>query len=430
MCYTMKNRTRLVLSLALTLVLMYSVIASAQTNIKVWSFNVNTAAIEVIQSEIISEFEAQNPGVKVSWQHVPYDGYREKLLTAAVAGDLPDVFVDGSNMVGMYQSRGVILPIDDYIAGWDVWEDIMETPRRQATYLGSVYGVPTRIKPNPPIYNVEAIAKAGLDPNNLPTNWDELLELGRQLTQVENGRVVFQGIAGVSSPSTRIRTFDLMLQQNGGRMLTEDLSAPAFNSPEGLYTLQKFIELYNISEPQGVAPLTEGLVSNYAAGLVGTVPFDAFGTINNALVNNNLEILEKSVVTPALSSGTETGRQLVMLDGDMAMLSARSANPDLAFEFIKFFFEPENHMKYAEANAIIPLLMSQIDSDYVKNAPFFEELMSMDEYGWDLVSTPEYPEVRNALLDEIDKAIFGRQTPEEALNRAEQIWIRAIREYR
>lgn len=404
--------------------------APKEVTIKVWSFSIIPEAIKMIENEIIPEFEKVNPGIKIKWQSIPYDGYREKLLTAAIGQDLPDVFFDGSNMVGMYESKGLIAPIDKYLKDWKTWDDILETPKKQAMYKGKYYGVPSRTKPNPPIYSVEAFKRAGLDPDKPPQNWDDLLACGKKLTKVKNDRVVFQGIAGLSSKSTRIRSFDLVLQQNGGRMLTEDLSAPAFNSKEGIEALKFFIELYKVSEPIGVAALTEKVVSNYAAGLVGIVPFDGYGTINSCLVNNTLDVLEKSRVSQPISSGKPGGKRVEMMDGDMAYLSARSKNQDSAFAFMKFFYEPDNHLKYAEANKILPLEKSLMNSDYVRNTPFFTELMESDKYGWELVNTPEYPEVRYLLLDEIDKAIYGKQTPEQALARAEEIWKKAIKEYR
>lgn len=387
-------------------------------------------SLKVIEKEIISKFENANPGIKIQWQNIPYNGFREKLLTAAVGQDLPDAFIDGANMVGMYQLRGIVAPIDKYVKNWKTWGDFLETPKKQAMYKGKYYGVPSRTKPNPPIYNAEAFKQAGLDPDIPPQNWDDLLAYGKKLTKIENGRVVFQGIAGLASPSTRIRSFELVLQQNGGRLLTKDLSAPAFNSKEGLEALKFFIELYKISEPIGVAALTEGVVSNYSANLVGMVPFDGYGTINACLVNNTLDVLKKSRVCLPITSGKPGGKRVAMMDGDMIYLSSKSKNPDLVFNFIKFFFEPDNHLKYAESNKILPLLKSLSNSDYVVKTPFFTELMEVDKYGWDLANTPEYPEARNLLLNEIDKAIYGKQTPEQALAKAEELWKRAIKEYR
>lgn len=409
----------------------FSTLISAQT-IRIWSFNpsAGSAALKVIRNEIIPEFEEKHPGVEVKWQGVPYDGYREKLLTAAAGKDMPDIFLDGSTMSGLFISKGLAVPITKYIKGWDIWEDFMETARDHATYEGEIYGVPTRMKINPPLYNIEALKSAGLDIDNLPTTWDGLLDWGKKLLKIEDNRVVFQGISSLETPSTRVRVFDLLLQQNGGSLLTEDLSAPAFNSEKGLETLNFFIDLYKITNPIGVAPLTEQITTNYAVGLQGISSFDSYNTINKCLLTGQTDIFEKTKVGDPFKGPASDGKALLIMDGDMTFLSSSSQNPELAIEFIKFFFEPENHLKYVKANKILPLEMSLMNSDYVLNTPLYKEMMEYSDCGWDLMKTPEYREMRYKLLDEIDKAIFGKQTPEKALAKGEKIWIQGIKDYR
>lgn len=405
--------------------------AAKEVALKVWSFSVIQDAIDVIEKDLIPSFVKDNPGVKIVWQHVPYDGFREKLLTSAAAGDMPDIFIDGSNMVGMYEAKGLIAAFDWSAGTWPLWKDFMATPRRHATYKGKVYGVPVRIKPNPPIYNVEAFKQAGLDPNKLPTTWSELYDCAQKLTKIENGRMVFQGIGGLFSRSLRIRTFELLLQQNGGRLLNKNLTAPAFNTKQGLEALEYFIKLCKLSEPPDVAPLSTAAKpshATYAAGQVGAVPFDGYGVIDFCL-KNKPEQLKISKIGALIASGNSYGKKVAMMDGDMVMISSKTKNRRAAWKFIEYFFKPENHLKFAIANKTLPLLRSLSTSDYVKNTPFFKDLMDVDEFGWDLGNTPEYPEVREKLLDEIEKAVYGKQTPQEALKNGEALWKKAIEEY-
>ncbi|MEL6782390.1 MAG: ABC transporter substrate-binding protein, partial [Pseudomonadota bacterium] len=44
--------------------------------------------------EVIGEFEAANPGIKIDYTAIAWDKYRAQLATAATLGDAPDMWVD------------------------------------------------------------------------------------------------------------------------------------------------------------------------------------------------------------------------------------------------------------------------------------------------------------------------------------------------
>jgi len=404
--------------------------AQQKLAIKVWSFTVDPQSMEKIRTDLLDPYTKLHPGVSIIWENVPYKIFRDTILSAAAVKELPDVIIDASNTIGHYSTAGYIIPLDRYVSAWKTWPDFLETPKKQAVYGGKTWGIPSRIKLNAPLLNIKLCRAAGLDPNNPPRTWAELAGWARKISQVENGKMIIQGFSGLSDGSTRIRAFELMLQQNGSRLLNDDQTAPAFNNARGIQTLNSLIELYRISEPPGVSVLAGDPLKNYSLGLVGIVPFDGFNAIAQALKANNHDILRNTRLGVPLDSGYAGGRQLVMIDGDSMMISRDAKNPDACFEFIKFLYEPDNHLLYTASNSIIPLLKSAYDSEYVRRTPFFRELLDVDKYGWVLANSPEYREARERLLIEIDKAIFGKQSSTEALGLGEELWKKAIQNSR
>ena len=85
-------------------------------------------------------------------------------------------------------------------------------------------------------------------------------------------------------------------------------------------------------------------------------------------------------------------------------------------------------MIYAQANKVIPIYESQMDSDYAKNTPMFEGLMEMQQYGGELPATPAYRSARSLLADEIEKTLFDGQSYKDTLSRSEELWLREIEE--
>ena len=373
----------------------------------------------------------EKPGVVVDWQNVPYRGFREKLLTAAVSKDMPDVFFDGANIKGMYSSKGVIVPIEDYVRGWSGWDDMMEAGKDLARYNNHTWGIPFIVRSEPPIINTGMFRDAGLNPDNPPVNWNDVYVAASKTQKIENDVMLVAGLTPQTSTVGKIRFFDLMLQQNGGHLLSADNSAPAFNSKEGLEAVRYMKKIWNdLMEPAGVAPLGEAISTAYADGKAAIAPIGSSRDLRAMMLASNSELMDNTKVVVPFESGARYGKKVEMFAGGITYVSDSAEDPAEAVEFLKKVFEPEPHLKFITPTKQIPVLKSMIETDYVQTTPFFTDLMEYAKYGWELASTPEYPAARQLLWDEIEKAIFDKQTPEHALARGEEIWIKSIKEQR
>jgi ABC-type glycerol-3-phosphate transport system substrate-binding protein len=122
---------------------------------------------------------------------------QEARLTAVASGTPPDIGIWGSYLD--FMARGVVIPLDDYIAASSViaadkfipgnWEVIQ--------YQGNVYGIPAfecfvRRGLN---YNTRLVEEAGLDPDSPPVTWDEVMEWHNALTKFDSaGNLVQYGL--------------------------------------------------------------------------------------------------------------------------------------------------------------------------------------------------------------------------------------------
>src|SRR5580658_2146188 len=69
-----------------------------------------------ILSGLLKSFEAQNPGWHVEIQRTPYEDYITKLLTQSAGGFLPDVLFMGVDEALQFYPRGLLEPLDAYMA--------------------------------------------------------------------------------------------------------------------------------------------------------------------------------------------------------------------------------------------------------------------------------------------------------------------------
>ncbi|MCB0122129.1 MAG: extracellular solute-binding protein [Caldilineaceae bacterium] len=122
---------------------------------------------------------------------------QEARLTAVASGTPPDIGIWGSYLD--FMSRGAVIPLDDYIATSDVVKEENFIPGNWDViqYQGTIYGVPgfecfVRRGLN---YNTRLVEEAGLDPDNPPVTWDELMVWHEALTKFDDaGNLVQFGI--------------------------------------------------------------------------------------------------------------------------------------------------------------------------------------------------------------------------------------------
>jgi len=136
------------------------------------------------QQMIADQFMAQHPDVKITFQ-APAPDYDEGLISVIrqnMAGDPPDVFMVGSHLLGDLVARGLVMPLDDMMAGRDM-AALGYLPEVLAfTQVdGTQYGLPWTSSTPVMFYNAELVAQAGGDPDAMPTTWENTIALAAKI---------------------------------------------------------------------------------------------------------------------------------------------------------------------------------------------------------------------------------------------------------
>ena len=128
------------LSLALALVLTFALcaIASAEAvTINAW---VSDGAETVIYTEMFDDFNSKNPDINVNYQFFAQDELLNKLQTAPIVGDTPDIIVIDGLQIPYFQELDMIACLDDYISE-EMKADVLPSVWAENTYGESLYGV-------------------------------------------------------------------------------------------------------------------------------------------------------------------------------------------------------------------------------------------------------------------------------------------------
>ncbi len=130
-----------------------------------------TGAAYRIASEAWKEV---NPGVTIEEEFVAHDDYETYLKTMMASNTLPDVFICKGDMLEQLAGAGVIVPLDDDIAGeWG--NGFSDGALTDGTVDDKVYTIPFQLQANcTVVYNQDILTECGV--NEFPSTYDELLD--------------------------------------------------------------------------------------------------------------------------------------------------------------------------------------------------------------------------------------------------------------
>lgn len=385
----------------------------------VWFPGANEAEIRVINDELVPEFEEQT-GATVEVTFVDWADLSPKLNAAFAAGTAPDVFGHGPAAVPDFVVNDRVLALDDYLGALDaeLVEDI-EAVLPGGQVDGVQYLVPLTVQGVLPVYDADAFREAGLDPDNPPTTWEELLAAAQELT-VRDGDTITR--AGLLVPTNTIagqQSFVGLLAGAGGEQLDADGNV-ALNSPEGEKALSYFVDLY-----RGDEPVANRLGEDYLSSPAAQQPLvlgEAAITLLSAPVAQQAAAAapEKDLrVIPPLRFEGANGKPAAFGGaGAGLMINKDSTNADLAWEFIEVLLQPDNATTYTSAIGAVPTHASAVDTDYVKSNPMIGAFL---EAAPSYVPNPNvvgWVSIRDAIDAELQTALFGTATPAEALQKA------------
>lgn len=169
-----------------------------------------------VQSAQFEAFKKKIPNIKLDRTATPVliegIGNESSDLLAIAAGNSPDVFDFNYRQSGTFIDKGFIRPLDRFIRGditsfeakqlgeFDpnimykeeleemIWPKVMDAaykmgPNGEMHY----YFLPRSYDVRVMCYNKQLFQETGLDPiNDVPKTWDELFEVGKRLTQINN----------------------------------------------------------------------------------------------------------------------------------------------------------------------------------------------------------------------------------------------------
>ncbi|MDO8681953.1 MAG: extracellular solute-binding protein [Armatimonadota bacterium] len=363
-----------------------------------------------VYERMVSDFERDNPDIRVNAMLVPMSYIERKLMLSIAGGAPPDVVRFYTHLGGEIMARQGLEPLDDLARRDNIGlSDFYPVGIKQNSFNGRLYGMPWLLSPNALLYNVDLFKQAGL--SRPPRKWDELVRYSLRLTKRDKNGVIQQlGFAD-------IQNFNLYLWQNGGELLSKDLRSPAFNSPEGRSAL-KWMNSFLHREVGDLATL-QMFQSSYKGATQ-----DAFGMGKVAMrIDNPFRIPDlrkyypnlRFKVAPAPYSRVRTAEVV----GNSLVIPRGSRHKEAAWRFIKFVTSKEQMVKVCRAASRIPARRSAATSPKFYSDPILRPFVNEIPYGRSIPVVPGYQEFSEALGRNLEPALKQEATADRALANAD-----------
>ena len=348
---------------------------------------------------------------KVELEFVPVMEYMggTKLSTSFASGQGPDIFIVSPGDFLRYYNGDVLLDLTPYIAA-EAQADFPESVIANRKVDGKIFGVPMEVEPMAMYYSIKAFEEAGLNENDVPTTWTELLDVAAKLTTNDRYGVLFDTSPGYYQNFT----WYPFMWQGGGEFQGAD-GKSAFNSPATIQALKLWQDAINM----GVAPRQVlGTGGNDAAPNLGS----GFTAMQNVGIWG---ISQMAANAPDVPYGIfklpipEGGKYVTVGGGWAFVANARGANPDAAGEFCAWSLasmEKGSIDRVVEwctvAKSDMPPRQSALEAG---GAAFFDGKMgffSRDVHPGTRAEPRVPPEVYKIISDAIQNTMLGGQEPE------------------
>ncbi len=126
-----------------------------------------------VVTELVADFEKENPGIHVDVQNIPMTAAHEKLLTAFAADGLPDVCQLGNTWLPEFAMLDALEPLQPYVERSKVVDPADYFPGVWDTNVvdGTLYGVPWYVDTRLLFYRKDLLAESGV--TRAPQTWAE-----------------------------------------------------------------------------------------------------------------------------------------------------------------------------------------------------------------------------------------------------------------
>ena len=262
--------------------------------------------VRAADQAVVDQFIADNEGVTVNLEAVPWGTCQDKSLTLAAAGDPPSIAYMGSRTLRQLANNDLIVPAN-IPADAPYQPGVLNT----VTIEGTTWGYPHAFSTKALYINCDLVEASGQE-CTAPSTWDEMFAMAQGV--VDNTDAAGVGLAGKDFDNT-MHQFLNYLYSNGGVVIDPATGENKLDSQQTRETLEFYGRLATVSQEGPTAwerdqlkdLFNDGQIAMYVQGpwgygqhnedinqLVAPVPAGPSGESGSILITDSIVVFKGS----------------------------------------------------------------------------------------------------------------------------------------
>lgn len=350
-----------------------------------------------VLKEIVDEYNATNEyGNTVTVQSIHWSQYESQVIQATAAGNGPDIVNAFSDQLMQHVEAGTIQPMTEYATKFiEENPDYIHTAEKLTQADGEIYSLPWESRVTVMWYRNDIYDKA-------PQSWDELLETAAYSDGLNLGFAL--GLSEGSNGTGLMETFVPWIRSAGGDIFDKDGTA-IFNSEAGVQVVEYIKSLVdagcmdssvlNMAYDDAVDGFKAGSLYGINAGTQRSATIKA-----SDLVSNFSSAPIPGVTADAVAPAFVAGQTLA--------IGSQAQDPDMAWDFIQYFYTVENQKKWLGADCM-PVRGAVYDDPEVQAMDGYEEMAMWSDYATtgNMTFFPaDYTELEVKICQAVQKVVF------------------------
>ncbi len=366
---------------------------------------------EVVRG-LVSEFERENPELRLVVQQMPWTSAHEKLLTAFVGKSTPDLAQLGNTWIPELAAIGALERLDERVGGSTALKPADYFPGVWQTnlYEGALYGIPWYVDTRVLFYRPDLLARAGFD--EPPRGWEKWREAMRKIKSLQD-----PAAHPILLPTNEWEQATILGLQEGSSLLADSGTRGAFRQPPFAAAARFYVGLFR----EDLAPMVSytQIGNVYQEFARGNLAFWMTGPWNLGEFRRRLTPSEQDLwMTAPLPAPQEDDWPGTSFAGGSSFAVFRASRMKAqAWKLIEFLSEPRIQARFYALSGDLPARAAAWDDPSLSGDRKARAFRVQLEHVTPMPRVPEWEQIAQKLVEDLEPAVRGRESVPEALAR-------------
>lgn len=373
--------------------------------------------------DLIAEYEAENPGIKINLISPPYEQADNRLTLALNSQEALDVIEIRDYTIKQFVNNKKLISLEPMLDAWSETETLLPITLQAARTVDSTaYMIPQFLYVKALFVRTDVLSDLGI--TEYPETIEELIDTCIAITDKANGQYGF----GFRGKGSEFKFSDYITLSNLSNIDANNLYKTSdgdysFAEPLAREYLDRYVELYKKAVPSD--GINWGFNEQVNAFVSGATPFLIQDPDTVGIVASQLDADQYTVIPLPVG---ESGK--AYLDYGFAGLGipSYSEHQEEAWDFLSFMLSAQTNARFAKGYGALPIHDSTYKEDEYFSTGVYTAWLDMmggnpdyDFVGYPL-SSPNWPGWDQVHTQTMQALLLGDMTRDEVIDEWIKYW--------